>query len=122
MSASHATAAPPTALRLEARDMGRADDVKTPPNCKVETVRMQGKTFTRFTFLPGFRWSRDVGPAMGLDRCPGTHFSYQVSGRLGIQMADGTEMVLEPGQAQVIPPGHEVWVLGNEPWVAITID
>ncbi|HUR26363.1 MAG TPA: hypothetical protein VM327_10165 [Candidatus Thermoplasmatota archaeon] len=110
------------ALRLEVRDMGLPDEVKSPPNCKIETLRMQGKTFTRFTFFPGFRWSRDVGPLLGLDRCPMTHVLYQVSGTLGLQMADGTERVLVAGQAQVIPPGHEAWVIGDEAWVAVAIE
>ncbi|MES2154489.1 MAG: cupin domain-containing protein [bacterium] len=122
MTTPKATAGTATALRLEARAMDKPDETKNAPHCKVEITRLQGKTFTRFTFLPGFRWSKDMGPIMGVDRCPGTHFSYQVSGRLGVQMRDGAEMVLEPGQAQVIPPGHEVWVIGNEPFVGITID
>jgi len=102
--------------------MDKPDETKNAPHCKVEITRMQGRIFTRFTFLPGFRWSKDMGPLMGTDRCPGTHFSYQVSGQLGVEMADGTKAVLVGGQAQVIPPGHEVWVIGNEPFVAVTID
>lgn len=116
------TILPPTPLRLEARTMDKPDETKNATRCKVEVVKMQGRTFTRFTFLPGFRWSKDMGPLMGLDRCPGTHFTYQVSGQLGVEMADGTKAVLHGGEAQVIPPGHEVWVIGNEPFVAVTID
>jgi hypothetical protein len=117
-----ATTTPANPLRLEARDMALPDEVKSPPNCKVETLRMQGKTFTRFTFFPGFRWSSHVGPLMGLDLCPMTHFLYQVSGTLGLRMRDGTEALLVAGQAQVIPPHHEAWVIGNEAWVAVAIE
>lgn len=109
-------------LRLEARSMDQPDEAKTPPHSRVETVRMQGKTFTRYTFLPGFHWKDDLGPLFKSDHCPGTHFMYQVSGRLRVRMKDGTEAILGPGEAQVIPPGHDVWVLGDEPFVGITID
>ena len=113
---------PPSALRLERRRMDQADEVKAPNRARVEVVRLQGRTFTRFTFLPGFHWKVDVGAMMGRDACPADHVMYQVSGRLGVRMQDGTEAILEPGEAQVLPAGHDVWVLGDQPWVAISID
>jgi hypothetical protein len=29
--------------------------------------------------------------------------------------ADGTELEIRPGQAYVIEPGHDAWVVGDEP-------
>jgi hypothetical protein len=34
-------------------------------------------------------------------------------------MGDGTEEEFGPGDTGVIPPGHNAWVVGNEPVVAI---
>jgi hypothetical protein len=34
-------------------------------------------------------------------------------------MDDGTEEEFGPGDAAVIPPGHNSWVVGNEPVIAI---
>jgi len=34
-------------------------------------------------------------------------------------MDDGTEEEFGPGDAAVIPPGHNAWVVGNEPVVRI---
>jgi hypothetical protein len=41
------------------------------------------------------------------------------SGRLMVVMDDGTETELQPGDAAVIPPGHDAWVVGDEPFVAV---
>jgi mannose-6-phosphate isomerase-like protein (cupin superfamily) len=42
-----------------------------------------------------------------------------VSGRMKVVMDDGTAAELGPGDAGVIPPGHDAWVVGNEPVVFI---
>ena len=36
-------------------------------------------------------------------------------------MDDRTEMDLGPGDAYVIEPGHDGWVVGEEPYVAIDV-
>ncbi len=36
-------------------------------------------------------------------------------------MTDGSEQEFGPGDVGVIPPGHDAWVVGNEPVVAIDI-
>ena len=44
---------------------------------------------------------------------------YVVSGRLGIRMDDGTELVASPGDVVVIDPGHDAWTVGDEDFVAV---
>lgn len=34
-------------------------------------------------------------------------------------MADGTEFEVGPGDVNVLPPGHDAWVVGDEPVLAI---
>lgn len=46
---------------------------------------------------------------------------YGVSGRMRIKMADGTETELGAGDVALIPPGHDAWVVGNQPAVAVDI-
>jgi quercetin dioxygenase-like cupin family protein len=36
-------------------------------------------------------------------------------------MSDGTEQVIHAGDAYTIPPGHDAWVEGNEPFVGIEV-
>jgi uncharacterized cupin superfamily protein len=116
------TQAKDSKLRLETQAMDGAQVTPSPPHTKVEAVTLQGRRFTRFTFYPGFHWQKDAGPIAKATHCPADHFMYQVSGRLRVRMKDGTEALFEAGQAQVLPAGHDVWVEGDEPFVAISID
>jgi mannose-6-phosphate isomerase-like protein (cupin superfamily) len=49
----------------------------------------------------------------------GINTQYMISGRIKVVMDDGTEEEFGPGDAAVIPPGHNAWVIGNEPVVGI---
>ncbi|HJT48886.1 MAG TPA: hypothetical protein VJ729_11950 [Nitrososphaeraceae archaeon] len=42
-----------------------------------------------------------------------------VSGRMKVVMDDGKEEEFGPRDALVVPPGHNAWVMGNEPIVAV---
>ena len=42
-----------------------------------------------------------------------------MSGHIKIVMDDGSEEEFGPGDTAVIPPGHNAWVVGDEPVVAI---
>ena len=53
-------------------------------------------------------------PIAGTELCQAAHTGYQISGRLRIQLADGTTFDAEPGQVGNVPPGHDAWVIGNE--------
>jgi Cupin domain len=63
--------------------------------------------------------SEDVKPLVGGESCQVAHFQYVISGRLHIVMDDGTEFEVGPGDVMHCPPGHDGWVVGDEPWVAI---
>ena len=36
-----------------------------------------------------------------------------------VRMDDGTEREFGPGEVSYVPPGHDAWVVGNEPFVAV---
>jgi uncharacterized cupin superfamily protein len=44
---------------------------------------------------------------------------YIISGRLGIAMDDGTQQEFGQNGAFVIPPGHDGWVVGDEPCIVL---
>lgn len=71
-------------------------------------------TITREVMHPGWRWSDDIKPVVGTDLCRAGHQLYIVSGRMRVVM-DGAELELGTGDAVVIPPGHDAWVVGDEP-------
>ena len=62
---------------------------------------------------------KHVKPIAGTDFCLAPHFQYQVSGKLHWKMEDGTEFETVAGQVSYSPSGHDAWVVGNEPVVAI---
>ena len=73
----------------------------------------------RGVFEPGWRWSTDIAPIAGTASCQTRHLGYALSGRMQVRMDDGTERELKAGDAAVIPPGHDAWIVGNEQCIAI---
>jgi quercetin dioxygenase-like cupin family protein len=105
--------------RLEKKCLDTPDETRTFPNGKLQVVRIDNVTVGRATFEPGWQWSKDVKPIAGTASCQATHTGYQISGRLMVKMDDGTVLELGPGDAFVIPSGHDGWVVGDEPVVSI---
>ena len=94
------------------------DETRTPPNTRVDVVRLDGVTAARFTFQPGWRWSEAIKPTVGTDSCQAHHVGAILSGQLHIVHSDGTEGDARAGDAYVVQPGHAAWVVGSEPVVA----
>jgi quercetin dioxygenase-like cupin family protein len=86
---------------------------------RVEIVHLGEITAHRATFQPGFRWTEHARPIVGTDLCQVRHTGYVVSGRAGIRMADGTEREVTAGDAFDVPPGHDMWVAGDEPYISV---
>lgn len=85
----------------------------------VDLVNIGGGVVGLATFEPGWRWSEHVKPLAGTDSCQAAHLGYIISGHQAVRMDDGTEMNFGPGDVISIPPGHDGWVVGDEPCVAI---
>ena len=89
---------------------------------RVQLVTVGDVTVGRATFEPGWRWSECVKPIAQTDSCQFGHKTYIISGRLGVRLDDGTEAEFGPGDVAVIPPGHDGWVVGDDPCVSIDFD
>jgi hypothetical protein len=107
---------------LTAKSFDKADEVRTPDKTKVEVVDLEGVKVARMTAQPGWRWSECIKPVAGTDSCQAHHVGVIVSGTMHVQHDDGTEGDATPGMAYVIQPGHEAWVVGNEPVIAFEFD
>lgn len=86
---------------------------------KLELVNLEAGPVGRGTFQPGWQWSKHVKPIAGTDSCQAAHMGYVVSGRMKIVMDDGQELEFGPGDFCSAPPGHDAWILGDEPCVMI---
>jgi len=104
---------------LESKNIAMPDDKRSFEHGEVSLVNLTGFTVGRADFRPGWRWSTDVKPLVGTDTCQGTHRSYVVSGRFHVVMDDGRELELGPGDAHLVGPGHDAWVVGDEPVVIV---
>jgi hypothetical protein len=76
----------------------------------------------RMIYPVGFRWSKDMKPAVGTDLCMHAHVGFLAHGEIHIEYADGCVIEHKAPQIVSIEPGHDGWVVGNEPVVIIEID
>ena len=107
------------AVKVEWKDFAKADETRTFGHGKVELLNLDAGIVGRLILKPGWRWSVDVKPIAGTDWCEAPHFQYLVSGRLHVQMKDGSAFDLGPGTVSHLPAGHDAWVLGDEPVVLV---
>ena len=105
--------------QLQAKSFAAPDDIRTAPRVRFETVDLDDATVGHCRFEPGWRWSTDIGPLMGATSCPIRHLGYSMSGAVRVVMDDGRTLDIGPDTVFEIPPGHDQWVIGDEPWVAI---
>jgi hypothetical protein len=107
---------------VEVRDFGSADETRTPDKTTIEIVRMGGVSASRMRLEPGWRWSECIKPIVGGERCQVRHLALLQSGTMRVVHDDGTELEIAPGQAYVIEPGHDAWVVGDGPVVGFEFE
>jgi hypothetical protein len=98
------------------------DETRTPDKTKMEVLRLSGATVARITFQPGWKWSECIKPVAGTDSCQARHVGTIVAGRLRVVHNDGTEGEAGPGDAYVIEPGHDAWVVGDDPVIGFEFE
>jgi mannose-6-phosphate isomerase-like protein (cupin superfamily) len=112
---------PVNVSKFEVKGHTNADEVRTPSKTRVEVMRLDGYTLGRLSFQPGWRWSECIKPVAHTESCQNSHVGFAISGCLTIVVKDGTKKTVNPGEAYTIPPGHDAWVEGNEPFVCIEV-
>lgn len=84
-----------------------------------DTVRLGELVVGRVRLEPGWQWSKNLRPTAGTDSCQFHHTGVAVSGVSRFVMDDGTVLDVRAGDVFDIPPGHDNWVTGDEPAIAI---
>lgn len=108
--------------RLQRKRFSDPDDVRLVPNGRIDVVELDDRVVGRLSYEPGWRWSKDVKPIAGTETCQFHHVGITLSGRARIELPDGIELELGPGDVFEIPPGHDAWVIGDEPWVSVDFE
>jgi quercetin dioxygenase-like cupin family protein len=107
-------------MKLEKKQFDSADEVRPMADKgRVEILNIGDGVVGLATFEPGWRWSEHVKPIAGTESCQAAHLGYVISGHQKVVMDDGTELDFEAGDVVAIPPGHDGWVVGDEPCVVV---
>jgi quercetin dioxygenase-like cupin family protein len=106
---------------LELVNFDEPAETRTFEKGQFELYRVGPATVGRATYEPGWRWSEHVGPTVGTSSCQIEHVGLVLAGRAIIAMADGTEVTAHAGEFFYVPPGHDSWVVGDEPYVSLHI-
>ena len=96
------------------------DEVRHMTKGTFELVHIGGMTIGRATYEPGWRWSVDVGPGLGLKMCSVEHLGLVLEGTAAVAFEDGRIWELRPGALFHVPPEqHDSWVIGDERYVSL---
>ncbi len=106
-------------MELTIRRLEEPDEARQFEKGSFEVLRIGGVTIGRASYEPGWKWSDHVGPTAGTASCEIEHVGMVVSGRAMIAMDDGEQRVVGPGDLFHVPPGHDSWVVGDEPYVSL---
>jgi predicted small metal-binding protein len=104
---------------LLANNLDTPDEKRSFEHGDLQALTLGGVTFARAELRPGWRWSEDVKSIAGTDSCKASHQGIVLAGRFHVRMDDGEERDLGPGDAHVVSPGHDAWVVGDEPCVIV---
>jgi hypothetical protein len=103
---------------LQVRPFDAPDETRRPDKTQVDVVRLGANTAARLTLEPGWKWSECIKPIAQTESCQVRHVGVIQSGRMHVIHDDGSEGEVGPGEAYVIEPGHDAWVVGDQQLVS----
>jgi len=89
---------------------------------RLDIARAGAGRVKRVVYPPGFRWSAQMKPIVGGEFCMHAHVGFLARGQVHIQYADGCVLEFTAPQVVAIEPGHDAWVVGEEPAILIEFD
>ena len=104
---------------VQVRSLDQPDETRSFPNGVVEMVTVAGTMIGRARFEPGWRWLNDVEPIAGTDGACSCMRATACQGRRSFGPRTGPRPGFGAGDGYVIQPGHDAWVVGDEPWVTV---
>jgi class 3 adenylate cyclase len=101
------------------KSLDAPDDVVEHERLKLEAVDLADVSVGWQVLQPGWRWSTHTKPIVGGDLCRTRHVGLVLEGRLGVTLDDGTSFEMTPRDVYIVPPGHDGYVIGDEPAVLV---
>ncbi len=102
-----------------AKNLEQPDQTIELPLFTAKIVEVGDFTVGYVVYQPGWRWSTHVRPSVGGEWCQARHVGVVLSGRVAVLLQDGTALRFGPNDVFDIPPGHDAWVVGDEPFVQL---
>lgn len=103
----------------ELKNFDAPDEVREFPFGRGDIVKLGGGEVALISLQPGWHWAEHLKPITGTEWCEAPHFQYLITGRLHVVTSDGDEFEVGQGTVLVLPPGHDAWVIGDEPVSAV---
>lgn len=100
---------------IRRRSFDDPEGIRELPLLTMSLARIGSHTIGRGVVQPGWHWAEHLAPVMQTDSCPVHHVQVLLSGRFAVRMDDGEEVEFAPGDVMDVPPGHDAWVVGDEP-------
>lgn len=107
------------ALDVVLKRFEKPDEIREFELGRFELVKLGGMTIGRATYQPGWKWSVHVGASAGMASCQVEHVGMVLAGRATAAMDNGEVIEMRAGDMFHIPPGHDSWVVGDEPYVSL---
>jgi hypothetical protein len=107
---------------ITSKSFSSPDEVRSPDKTKVDVIDLGAAKAAKISLQPGWRWSDCVKPVVGGDSCQARHVGTVVSGQLHVEHTDGSTADIGAGEAYIIEPGHDAWVIGDEACVSFEFE
>src|SRR5215211_2048150 len=107
--------------RVQKKSLDHPDETRDFGEGQMQIATVSDFKVARVLLQPGWKWSEHVKPLAHTDSCQVRHTGYVVSGQMKVVMDDRSEADLSPGDAYVIEPGHDAWIVGDEPFVGVDV-
>lgn len=101
------------------KNLGQPEETIELAGMREDAVEVGDFTVARVVSQPGWRWSLHMKSAVGTEWCEAHHVGWQLSGRQGYVLRDGTTFEIGPDDVFDVPPGHDGYTVGDEPAVSI---
>ena len=90
--------------------------------CQIDVVPAGAGHIKRIIYPPGHRWTTAIKPLVGTEFCQHNHVGFLASGELTFEFPDGCVQAYVAPVTVAVEPGHDAYVVGDEPAVLIQID
>ena len=99
-----------------------ADEHREVGGVLVDVVRAGTVRVKRMIYPPGFNWATHLSGVVGSKLCMHAHVGFMARGQINVRFSDGCVVEYKAPQFVKVEPGHEGWVVGDEPAVLIEFD